>query len=42
LNSSNLIVADYCILSNIQVYCLQSSNITFLKIKLLVLFLFNQ
>jgi len=29
LNSSNLIVVDYCILPNIQIYCLKSSNITF-------------
>jgi hypothetical protein len=31
LNSSNLIVGDYCILPNIQIECLQSSNIALLN-----------
>jgi len=31
LNSSNLIVGDYCVLPNIQIDCLQSSNITLLN-----------
>ena len=36
LNSSNLIVSDYRIFSNIQIDCLQSSNINILKRKFLV------